>query len=39
MDFAIGDEGAKERVVKHTAERPLAAYDSGKTPELASDRN
>ena len=37
MDFDIEDEGAKERVVKHTAERALAAFDSGKILELVSD--
>jgi hypothetical protein len=37
MDFDIGDEDAKERVIKHTAERALAAYDSGKILELVSD--
>jgi hypothetical protein len=37
MDFDIGDEDAKERVIKHTAERALAAYDSVKILELVSD--
>ena len=37
MDFDIGDEDAKQRVIKHTAERTLAAYDSGKILELVSD--
>jgi hypothetical protein len=37
MDFDIEDESAKERVIKHTAERTLAAYDSGKILELVSD--
>jgi hypothetical protein len=37
MDFDIGDEDAKERVIKHTAERALAAYDSVKMLELVSD--
>ncbi|CAN7588796.1 hypothetical protein LJR220_005394 [Bradyrhizobium sp. LjRoot220] len=36
MDFDIEDEDARERVVKHTAERALAAYDSGKIFELVS---
>ena len=37
MDFDIGDEDAKERVIKHTAERALAAYDTVKILELISD--
>jgi hypothetical protein len=37
MDFDIEDEDARERVVKHVAERALAAYDSGKILELVSD--
>ena len=37
MDFDIGDEDAKERVIKHTAERTLAAYDAEKILELVSD--
>ena len=37
MDFDIGDEDTKERVIKHAAERALAAYDSGKILELVSD--
>jgi hypothetical protein len=36
MDFDIEDEDAKERVIKHTAERALAAFDSGKILELVS---
>jgi hypothetical protein len=36
MDFDIEDEDAKERVVKHVAERALAAYDSRKILELVS---
>ena len=39
MDFDIEDEGAKDRVVKHVAERALAAYDSEKILELVSDPN
>jgi hypothetical protein len=37
MDFDIGDEDARERVIKHAAERALAAYDPGKILELVSD--
>ena len=37
MDFDVGDEDAKERVIKHTAERALAAYDLEKILELVSD--
>jgi len=37
MDFDIEDEDARERVVKHIAERALAAYDSTKILELVSD--
>jgi hypothetical protein len=37
MDFDIGDEDARERVVKHIAERAPAAYDSGTILELVSD--
>ncbi|MBR1143900.1 hypothetical protein [Bradyrhizobium sp. AUGA SZCCT0431] len=37
MDFDIEDEDAKERVVKHTAERALAAYDSAKFLDLVSN--
>ena len=37
MDFDIEDENAKERVIKHVAERALAAYDSGKILELVSN--
>ena len=37
MDFDIEDENARERVVKHVAERALAAYGSGKILELVSD--
>ena len=37
LDFDIGDEDVKQRVIKHTAERTLAAYDSGKILELVSD--
>lgn len=39
MDFDIGDEDAKERVSKNTAERVLAAYDSKKILGLVSDPN
>jgi hypothetical protein len=37
MVFDISDEDAKERVIKHTAERAPAAYDSEKILELVSD--
>jgi hypothetical protein len=37
MDFDIEDEDARERVVKHAAERALAAYDPSKLRELVSE--
>jgi hypothetical protein len=37
MDFDIEDEEARERVVKHVAERALAVYDSRKILALVSD--
>jgi hypothetical protein len=39
MDFDIGDEDARERVIEHSAERVLAAYDSGKILDLVSETN
>ena len=37
MDFDIEDETARERVVKHVAERALAVYEPAKILELVSD--
>ena len=37
MDFDIEDESARERVLKHTAERALVAYESRKLLDLISD--
>jgi len=37
MDFDIEDEEARERVVKHVAERALAVYGSRKILALVSD--